>query len=269
VSAQRDRTLFELEQRLARVGGKVSAEEAAALIADDFVEFGASGKVWSREEVVAAISQWPASDRKLENFSVRELSAAVCLVTYRADSSLRSSIWRRIGDRWQMIFHQGTALLFLLAVVILGLAPVDAGAETYVSALSCTNGPYRLVLPKSYKAVRTIGQLIRERVVKTEEHGAYTVSHRELRFNGLELVLVTASNKPNQYVVSRAVVSSRAWKIAGPLRVGSPAKTALRGLQTKDLPQQGELEFSGETDSIRVNLAGGRVLDVEYSCSSG
>lgn len=111
MSAQRDRTLFELEQRLARVGRTISAEEAAALIADDFVEFGASGRVWSKTEVVAAISQEPASERKLEDFSVRELSASVCLATYRTGSSLRSSIWRRIGDTWQMVFHQGTTLV--------------------------------------------------------------------------------------------------------------------------------------------------------------
>jgi hypothetical protein len=158
---------------------------------------------------------------------------------------------------------------YLFAIVALGLIAVEAKAQTYVSALSCTSGPYRLNLPKSYKAVRGLGQLRRERVLKTEDFGTHTVNHRELRFNGLELVLVTASNKPNQYAVSKAVLSSRAWRIAGPLRVGTPAQTALRGLQARHLPREGELEFEGDTDSIRVNLAAGRVLDVEYSCSSG
>ena len=156
-----------------------------------------------------------------------------------------------------------------LAFAALSLIAVDARAQTYVSAVSCTSGPYRLNLPKSYKAVRGLGQLQRERVLKTEDHGTHTISHRELRFNGLELVLVTASNKPNQYAVSKAVLSSRTWKITGQLRVGTPAKTALRGLYARDLPREGELEFEGDTDSIRVALAAGRVLDVEYSCSSG
>jgi hypothetical protein len=108
VSSTRDGLLFELEQRLARVGGKISAEEANALLADDFVEFGTSGRIWSKADIVRALPQWPASERRLEEFRVRELSDSLCLVTYKTESSLRSSIWRRVGDRWQMIFHQGT-----------------------------------------------------------------------------------------------------------------------------------------------------------------
>jgi hypothetical protein len=110
MNAERDRTLFELEQRLARVGGKISAEEARLLIADDFVEFGVSGKVWSKAEIVAALPEWPAGELKLEDFHVRGLDASICLVTYRIGSSLRSSIWRRGGERWQIIFHQGTGV---------------------------------------------------------------------------------------------------------------------------------------------------------------
>ena len=110
MNADRDRTLFELEQRLARVGRKISAEEARSLIADDFVEFGASGKVWSKAEIVAALPEWPASERKLEDFHVRDLGASVCLVTYRIGASLRSSIWRHGGERWRIIFHQGTGI---------------------------------------------------------------------------------------------------------------------------------------------------------------
>jgi hypothetical protein len=157
----------------------------------------------------------------------------------------------------------------LSSIATLGLIPVDAKADTYVAQLSCASGPYRVRLPKSYKALRTLGQLRRERIVRTEEQGTHTVTHRELRFNGLELVVITFSNKPNQYVLSKAILSSPAWKVGGQLKVGSAAKSALRGLQEKDLPKEGELEFRGDTDSIRVNLAAGRVLDVEYSCHTG
>jgi hypothetical protein len=108
VSAERDRTLLELEQRLARVGGTISVDEARALIADDFVEIGSSGRVWSKAQIVAAMAEWPANDSRIEGFHVRELGASVCLVTYRIGSSLRSSIWRRNAERWQIIFHQGT-----------------------------------------------------------------------------------------------------------------------------------------------------------------
>jgi hypothetical protein len=118
MSSERDDMLFQLEQQLARVGRKLSAEEAASLIADDFVEFGASGKIWSKAEIIAAMSQWEPIERALENFRVCELSPCVCLVTYKVVGptkdkqspplSLRSSIWRYTGESWQIVFHQGT-----------------------------------------------------------------------------------------------------------------------------------------------------------------
>ena len=85
-------------------------------IADDFVEFGASGKVWTKTEIITAIAGWGPSERLVENFTVRELSPGICLVTYKVigkdrqpnPSSLRSSIWRKHGESWQIIFHQGT-----------------------------------------------------------------------------------------------------------------------------------------------------------------
>jgi len=48
-----------LEQRLAQVGRKLSAEGATSLIAEDFVEFAASGKVRQglvQTEIIAAMS---------------------------------------------------------------------------------------------------------------------------------------------------------------------------------------------------------------------
>lgn len=116
MSKARDDKLFELEQRLAQVGKKLSANEASALIAEDFVEFGSSGKIWSKAEIVAAISAWDPVERIVEDFRVRDLSPSVCLVTYKSSSSgkpgytLRSSVWRNESGRWRIVFHQGTGL---------------------------------------------------------------------------------------------------------------------------------------------------------------
>jgi len=119
MSNDRDDMLFELEQRLAQVGRKLSAEDASSLIAEDFVEFGASGKVWSKAEIIAAMSQWAPIERIVKDFTVRELGASVCLVTYKSIGvakgrqppySLRSSIWRYTGEKWQIVFHQGTGV---------------------------------------------------------------------------------------------------------------------------------------------------------------
>ena len=157
----------------------------------------------------------------------------------------------------------------LLIAAALGCASFDAPAQSYsVADLSCTKGPYRLKLPKSYKAVRGLGAVRRDRVLKIEDHGTYTATHRELRFNGLELELVTWSNEPGRYAVTRAIITTSNWRIAAPLRVGAPAKQALRGLANES-PRDGELEFSGGADSVRIALAGGRIFDVEYSCQPG
>lgn len=149
-----------------------------------------------------------------------------------------------------------------LAIAV-SLLAAKAQAQTEAPALSCTSGPYRLKLPKSYKALRGIGTLRRERV---QNNGDMT--QRELRFNGLELVVLSPPDKPNEYVVSSAVVSSANWRIAGPLRVGTSARIALKGLKPREVPSEGELEFIGEKDSVRVTLSRGRILDFEYSCSN-
>jgi hypothetical protein len=155
-------------------------------------------------------------------------------------------------------------LACLLVAGFLAAAATGANAQSKAAEPSCTNGPYRLKLPKSYKGLRTMGHLRRERVVKSEG----SVVQRELRFNGLEIVVLTTADKPNHYVVSRAVVSTANWRIAGPLRVGTSAKIALKGLQSKERPSDGELEFNGDKDSIRVTLSRGRILDFEYTCVS-
>ena len=57
-------------------------------------------------------------ERSMRDFTTRLLSESVVLVTYRSVlrdpvrgkewHALRSSVWKRIDGRWQIIFHQGT-----------------------------------------------------------------------------------------------------------------------------------------------------------------
>src|SRR5262245_11594949 len=114
MAADRDRALFALEQKLAQVGEKLQPAEARSLIAEEFLEFGTSGKIWRKAEILDALAQWPAIERTVEDFRVSDLGSLCCLVTYRAvgtdrrSASLRSSIWRQNGDGWQILFHQGT-----------------------------------------------------------------------------------------------------------------------------------------------------------------
>ena len=150
-----------------------------------------------------------------------------------------------------------------MRLLLLALCALAFAAEAQPAATpSCTAGPYKLKLPKSYKALRGIGTLRRERV----QNAGNGMEERELRFNGLELVVLAERGK-SDYVVQKAIVTTSNWRIAGPLRVGTAARIALKGLKPSALPADGELEFSGGQDSIRVSVARGRVLDFEYTCS--
>jgi len=101
-----------LEERLLDPNVRRSPSQVGDLLADDFVEFGSSGRVYDKPTVIAALKQEPGFDdpRTISKFSVRELSPSITLVTYQISesSTLRSSIWRFHGDHWKLVFHQGT-----------------------------------------------------------------------------------------------------------------------------------------------------------------
>ena len=81
----------------------------ASLIADDFLEFGRSGRVWTRESILELLKTGPSSDPGLmERFEATELADGVALVTYHGARANRCSVWVWRDGRWQMRFHQGT-----------------------------------------------------------------------------------------------------------------------------------------------------------------
>lgn len=83
-------------------------ERVEELLDEEFREFGASGRVWTREDVTGAVG----GDVALSDFSMCLLDTHVALVTYRARrdgaDSLRSSVWVRRERGWRLVFHQGT-----------------------------------------------------------------------------------------------------------------------------------------------------------------
>jgi len=100
----------QLEQSLLDHSVRQSPEQVNKLIADDFVEFGSSGQVYHKQNCIKP----DENPRKfvVSDFKVKELSKDVMLATYKTTedgaAALRSSVWRRHDDAWQMIFHQGT-----------------------------------------------------------------------------------------------------------------------------------------------------------------
>lgn len=94
-----------------------SADYLNKHIADEFVEFGASGKIYNKQDVIESLPFEKERKFTVEDFSVKALSQDVVLATYKiigddaTVASLRSSIWKRIDGEWQMVFHQGTKKL--------------------------------------------------------------------------------------------------------------------------------------------------------------
>jgi hypothetical protein len=117
MNADTDRLVFfrELETSLHRRSVRNSRAAVSALLEDEFVEFGRSGRIYDKGLTVELLG---ADDSdfvpEVRDFRVRPLSAEIMLVTYRSGRgdvfALRSSIWRMSGGKWRMAFHQGTAV---------------------------------------------------------------------------------------------------------------------------------------------------------------
>lgn len=109
-----------LEEALHRPETRRSRRAVEALLAEGFVEFGASGTVYDRMGIIDLLSRDSGADDgelRAANYVLKSISSDAVLLTYETDRSredgsrqcvLRSSIWRREGLKWRMFFHQGT-----------------------------------------------------------------------------------------------------------------------------------------------------------------
>jgi len=85
----------------------------SALLTEDFQEFGASGRIYSREQILDLLTTENYDPPTMEDFKCHWLAEGVVLATYRAvredgSSMLRSSIWIKEAGEWRVRFHQGT-----------------------------------------------------------------------------------------------------------------------------------------------------------------
>ena len=123
--------LVSLENKLLSAAVRKSAEEIAQLLADDYLEYGSSGKVYNKKDTIEALQSEPVIEISAHDFEVKLLTPEVALVRYIAvkkdktiieketDSlknkiyiaiknykseikkiSLRSSVWKKTGENW-------------------------------------------------------------------------------------------------------------------------------------------------------------------------
>jgi hypothetical protein len=112
--------LVEMESSLLRSNIRQS-DVVSMLLSEDFIEFGSSGQVFAKPDIIAALQSEPAIQFTASEFHVRLVASDVAMVTYRVIrhidppvSTLRSSMWVQKEGHWQMIFHQGTLVPHLL-----------------------------------------------------------------------------------------------------------------------------------------------------------
>jgi hypothetical protein len=92
-----------------------------ALLAEEFLEFGSSGRLWTREQVLELLASQDFEPVTMEDFRCDRIAEDVALATYRTVRTdpqsgekaavLRSSLWMQERGVWRVRFHQGTRAL--------------------------------------------------------------------------------------------------------------------------------------------------------------
>ena len=111
--------LRSLEQSLLDPELRRDRARVSLLLADDFLEFGSSGRVWTRAEILDLLATESYTRPEMVDFTCRRLTEDIALITYktiRTDATekrtetLRSSLWTQKSGTWQVRFHQGTKI---------------------------------------------------------------------------------------------------------------------------------------------------------------
>jgi hypothetical protein len=110
--------LLRLEMLLLDPAVRRDRARVSELLADDFFEFGSSGRVWKRDEILDLLAGEQYSAPVVEDFACHRVAEDVVLATYRTvrvnagsgrrETALRSSLWSKRARKWVVRFHQGT-----------------------------------------------------------------------------------------------------------------------------------------------------------------
>jgi MarR family transcriptional regulator, lower aerobic nicotinate degradation pathway regulator len=110
--------LRRLEESLWRRETRFDRDYMERTLAPDFFEFGLSGRIYTREDIIGMQPGTAPLRYSLRDFKVTPIDRDVALVTYVSEVRAkdvergnRSSLWRKTSSGWQLSFHQGTAVL--------------------------------------------------------------------------------------------------------------------------------------------------------------
>ncbi|MSQ32417.1 MAG: DUF4440 domain-containing protein [Dehalococcoidia bacterium] len=104
-----------LEQQLLLAVVNKSIDKLNLMLAEDFLEVGRSGRKYNKRQVIESLTRVGGSPvPSITQFKMMELSDGLFLSNYVSTNkvggliSRRTSIWRRSGAKWHLVFHQGT-----------------------------------------------------------------------------------------------------------------------------------------------------------------
>ena len=119
MNGELEQWLHDAEESLLQPEIRRSADRIAALLAEEFVEFASSGKIYTKHQVITAIQHEESVPIEMQDIHAAEIAPDTVLVTYRVvhagsdrSTSLRSSLWKQIKGSWQIVFHQGTPVQY-------------------------------------------------------------------------------------------------------------------------------------------------------------
>jgi hypothetical protein len=108
-----------LEVELHHPGARCDRARLGQLLHAEFHEVGRSGRAYDRAIILKYLSEQESSPSVIsDDFAVSQLAPDIALLTYRSahrkedgslvDHTLRSSVWVRVENLWQLRYHQGT-----------------------------------------------------------------------------------------------------------------------------------------------------------------
>jgi len=101
--------IYKLETDLLKPEVRTSVEKLNELIADDFIEYGSSGLVYNKQNILERLPQGNSSTYRLSDFEFIILSENIVQTRFKTNrvnldeaktTSLRTSLWRKTNDKW-------------------------------------------------------------------------------------------------------------------------------------------------------------------------
>jgi hypothetical protein len=108
--------VLQLERELQTVECRRDRARVIALLAEDFEEVGASGRVWDLASTLELLDGESDDEAVIEvhNLTGRIVGDGFVIARWDSDRggrrARRTSLWRRDPDGWRLVHHQGTLL---------------------------------------------------------------------------------------------------------------------------------------------------------------